>query len=161
MKKEIIIFKPKYNLTIGWLILSLIMLIVFIGIRTKLIEDAQEDILETFLIIGIWTLFIGIPFLLACINLQKIEINGSIIRISYLFGIYKEEINMLDVIKITNKARNLYIKDLRLFMGIKHVKHIIIEKNNQETVKIDGNVLQDYEFDRLKKELLKFTKDKK
>jgi hypothetical protein len=161
MNKELITFKPKYNLTRGWLILSLITLAIFSGSRTNWIEEAKKGAFPTFIIIGMWTCFIGIPFLLACINVQKIEMNGLILRISYLFGIYKEEINMLDVLKVTNKVRNLYSRDLRIFMGIKHVKHIIIEKNNQEIVKIDGNVLQDYEFDRLKKELIKFTKNKK
>ena len=152
-------FKPKYNLAIGYTAIGLCFLLaVFFGKTSynSLIEEGTMAMVIFFLICCVTII---IPLVAALNKTSTFELEGTVLTISYFFGLTHEVFDLQNITKVTAKERLItYGKDIRLMMGIKKTKEIKIEFENQKTIAIDGNTLQDSDFILLKNNLLKLVK---
>lgn len=156
----IIKFKTKYNLAIGWFVLGSIFLLAFILGKTVVSQLKEEGIGSIIIFSFLYSILVIYPYILAFFKTQKFEIDDSILKITYLFGILKEEIDLNNIVKIVAKEKPIsYSKDLRLMMGINKIKDIQIQFRDNTSMKIDGNIIHDEDYLRFKQMILSFRKN--
>lgn len=153
-------FKPKYNLAIGYGTIGLFIFATFTLAKIKSDNEGRGGV--TILLFFLISIFVVIPLVASFRKTCTFELSGNILTISYLFGVVNEVVDLQNIAKVTVKERLItYGKDIRLMMGIKKIKEIKIEFENQKTITIDGNTLQDEDFVLLKSSLLRLTRIRK
>jgi hypothetical protein len=144
------------------LCVSFIFLMAFVFSKTNWFQEMSISWFHTFLIIGLWSLIIGMPLVVAFLKTKNIEIQEDMLRTYYILGLFTKKYDLdsisdvqLKITEIPNRQANT----LALF-GIKKIQKLTIEFKDGRKTTFDCNTLMKTDVQTLRSQLLRNLRKK-